>query len=210
MRVFLTGGRGGIGSAIIEQLTENGIDTIAPSSSELDLSSDFDCSAYPEVDGFIHCAGINILARHENINASEFSRLFKINTLSFVSLCSQLKIKKGGSIIAIGSLYANTTKEDRIQYTMSKHALYGAVKTIALEKAIDKIAVNMVSPGFADTPMTRINNSAERIHYLNENIPMGMVDAEQIAAMCVYLITKNKAITGQNIIMDGGYSLKGL
>jgi 3-oxoacyl-[acyl-carrier protein] reductase len=210
MRVFLTGGRGGIGSAITEQLAENGIDTIAPSSSELDLSSDFDCSAYPEVDGFIHCAGINILARHENINASEFSRLFKINTLSFVSLCSQLKIKKGGSIVGIGSLYATTTKEERIQYTMSKHALHGAVKTIAIEKAKEQIKVNMISPGFVDTAMTRRNNTEQRIADLNSMIPLGMVNSQQIASMCVYLITKNTSITGQNFIIDGGYSLRGL
>lgn len=210
MRVFLTGAMGGIGSAIKQTMQDHGICVISPSSSELDLSTTNDLSVYPELDGVIHCAGINKLAHHTVVDAADFFRLFTINTLSFVTLCSKLNIKPNSNIIAIGSLYANTTKEDRIQYTMSKHALYGAVKTIALEKAIDKIAVNMVSPGFADTPMTRINNSAERIHYLNENIPMGMVDAEQIAAMCVYLITKNKAITGQNIIMDGGYSLKGL
>lgn len=210
MRIFLTGGRGGIGSAITEQLTENGIDTIAPSSSELDLSSDFDCSVYPEVGGFIHCAGINILARHENINASEFSRLFKINTLSFVSLCSQLKIKKGGSIVGIGSLYATTTKEERIQYTMSKHALHGAIKTIAIEKAKEQIKINMISPGFVDTAMTRRNNTEQRIADLNSMIPLGMVNPKQIASMCVYLITKNTSITGQNFIIDGGYSLRGL
>lgn len=210
MRIFLTGGNGGIGSMIQNQLHEIGIEVISPTSSELDISDIGDISFYPEVDGFIHCAGINKLVRHDIMVSSEFFNLFAINTLGFVKLCSTLKIKAKSNIIAIGSLYATMAKENRIQYTMSKHALYGAVKTIALEKASQQISVNMVSPGFVDTLMTRKNNTDERISELDNNIPLGLVDANQIAAMCVYLVTKNTAITGQNIIIDGGYSLKGI
>ena len=69
-----------------------------------------------------------------------------------------------------------------------------------------KIKVNMISPGFVDTPLTRKNNSIERINDLNNLIPLGLTDATEIAKMCLYLINQNKAITGQNLIIDGGYS----
>lgn len=209
MRVFLTGGNGGIGSAIRVEMESNGIEVIAPSSSELDLGTNFDCSSYSEMNGFVHCAGINHLAQHDVVDLASFARLFSINTMSFVSLCSQLRFAPQSNIIAVGSLYATSTREERIQYAMSKHALYGAVKTIALEKSKQQIKVNMVSPGFVDTPMTQKNNTENRIQYLNSVIPLGLVDATQIASLCVYLMTKNKAITGQNLIVDGGYSLKG-
>lgn len=210
MVVFLTGGNGGIGSIIHTSLVDAGVDVIAPSSSELNLSGEFDVSQYPEVDGFIHCAGINNIAAYDEIEVSKLYELLGVNTVSFVELCSKLKIKSNSNVIAIGSLYATSTKEGRIQYAMSKHALYGAVKTLALELAHNKVKVNMISPGFVDTPLTRKNNTQERIDYLNKNIPLGMTNPLEIANLCVYFIKHNQAITGQNILVDGGYSLKGL
>lgn len=209
MRVFLTGGKGGIGSTIRTAIERNGIEVIAPSSLEMNLETDLDCSSYPKVNGFVHCAGINLLAKHDQIDSTAFARLFAVNTMSFVSLCSKLRFAQRSNIVAIGSLYATETREERIQYAMSKHALYAAVKTIALEKATQQIKVNMVSPGFVDTAMTRKNNTEDRIRYLNSTIPLGLVDADQIASLCVYLLSINTAITGQNLIVDGGYSLKG-
>ena len=68
----------------------------------------------------------------------------------------------------------------------------------------------MISPGFIDTELTRKNNSPERINILQENIPLGLTDPWEVGKMCVYLIKHNNAITGQNLIIDGGYSLKGI
>jgi NAD(P)-dependent dehydrogenase (short-subunit alcohol dehydrogenase family) len=210
MTVFLTGASGGIGSIIQEALKKANIEVIAPTSQELNLSKEIDVSVYPEVNGFIHCAGINNLANHTDIKTNELNNLLLVNTISFVELCKKLKLKPNSNIIAIGSLYSLFTKENRIQYTMSKHALYGAVKTLALEKSISNIKVNMISPGFVDTPLTRQNNTEERINYLNENIPLGLTDPWEIANLCLYLIQNNNSITGQNILVDGGYSLKGI
>ncbi len=210
MRVFLTGGGGGIGSAIAEELIEAGVEVIAPSSSELNLSGEFNVTNYPPVDGFIHCAGVNNLAPHDKVRAGELYQLLGINTVSFVELCSQLRLKDGANIIAIGSLYATMARENRLQYTMSKHALLGAVKTIALEKAPSNIKVNMISPGFVNTALTIKNNTQERIDYLSNTIPLGLTNPCEIANLCVYFIKHNNAITGQNIKVDGGYSLKGI
>lgn len=207
MVVFLTGGSGNIGKCIKEELIDNGIKVIAPNSKELDLTSEITPYHKP-VDGFIHCAGINKVASYASAN--HFNYTLKVNAISFVHLCASLKFSEGSNIIAIGSLYATETREGRIQYAMSKHALLAAVKTIALEKAWKNIKVNMVSPGFVDNAMTRKNNTQERIKHLQKATPLGLVDAKQIAELCLYLLTKNTAITGQNIIVDGGYSLVGV
>lgn len=209
MRIFLTGGSRGIGLVIKDTLQQAGIEVICPTSKELDLSTDFSIEPLT-VDGFIHCAGINIIADHKNISQAELLKIFQINTFSFVKLCSELTFTQGSNIVAIGSLYSTQTRESRIQYTMSKHALHGAVKTLALEKALDKVKVNMISPGFVDTTLTRKNNPEERIDFLDRNIPLGLTDSCEIANLCLYLIKQNNAITGQNITVDGGYSLKGI
>ena len=91
---------------------------------------------------------------------------------------------------------------------MSKHALHGAVKTLAIEKS-PEVLVNMVSPGFVDTPLTKQNLSSKEIKELNNKIPLGLTDAWSIADFLLYMIKHNKSITGQNIVMDGGYSLIG-
>jgi NAD(P)-dependent dehydrogenase (short-subunit alcohol dehydrogenase family) len=208
MIIFLTGGRGGIGSTISKALKQAGINVIEPTSKELDLNSNFKVNY--KVEGFIHCAGVNNIKKHSDVTSEEFTNLFNINTFSFIKLCGQLKFTPGSNIIAIGSLYATNTKENRIQYAMSKHAMYGAVKTLALEKSSEGIKVNMVSPGFVDTKMTRKNNSSDRLNYLEKNIPLGLTDAWEIANLCVYLIKNNRAITGQNILVDSGASLKGI
>jgi NAD(P)-dependent dehydrogenase (short-subunit alcohol dehydrogenase family) len=64
----------------------------------------------------------------------------------------------------------------------------------------------MISPGFIDTLLTRKNNTQERIDQLKSIIPLGLTDTDEIAKMCLYLLKENKAITGQNLVVDGGYS----
>jgi NAD(P)-dependent dehydrogenase (short-subunit alcohol dehydrogenase family) len=210
MVVFLTGGNGGIGQVIHQVLTQNNIEVLAPKSEDLNLNGEFDVSMYPEIDSFIHCAGINPVSQLDDIKIPDVITTYNINTVSFIKLCSKLKIKNNSNIIAIGSLYATETRDGRLSYAMSKHALLGAVKTIALEKANQHVKVNMVSPGFVDTPLTRKNNTDERIALLNELIPLGLVNPLEIANLCLYLVRYNNSITGHNFIVDGGYSLKGI
>jgi NAD(P)-dependent dehydrogenase (short-subunit alcohol dehydrogenase family) len=203
MRVLLTGATGGIGSEIHNALVSEGIEVLAD---RIDLSRDFVINE--SVDGLIHCAGINIVKHHRELQFPEFERLFHINTWSFVKLCSQLKFSKGSNVIAIGSLYANSTKAGRIQYSMSKHALLAAVKTLALELSEDQIKVNMVSPGFVDTHMTRKNNTESRIQDIKSLTPLkDLISPQEIANFCLYLMKYNRNMTGQNIEIDGGYKL---
>jgi 3-oxoacyl-[acyl-carrier protein] reductase len=210
MKIFLTGGSGGIGKAIKQVLEAENIEVIAPTSKDLDLSKNLQNIDYPTVDGFIHCAGVNNVANIDNISTTDLLDIYKINTVSFIELCKHLKINNNSNIIAIGSLYSTGTKEGRLQYSMSKHALFGAVKTLALEKSHSKIKVNLISPGFVNTPMTIKNNTLERINFLEENIPLGLTQTWEIGNLCLYLIKHNNTLTGQNLIVDGGYSLKGI
>ena len=201
----MTGASGGIGSEIKSILLENSIEVIELTSKEYDLSSDI---MFPEIscDGFIHCAGINILNKAAHMEDETFLKVFKVNTLSFLNICKQLKFNEKSNIVAIGSLYSFLVKPERLNYSISKHALLAAVKTMALEMSDQKIKVNMVSPGFVDTKLTRLNNSQERIEELNQLVPLGLTNANEIAKICLYLVKENQAITGQNIVIDGGYS----
>jgi 3-oxoacyl-[acyl-carrier protein] reductase len=202
MKIAITGSSGGIGKNICNLLENYNIDIIKL---QIDLSNDFDIEL-ADLDGLIHCAGVNYISGYENIDISNFEKLININSLSFFKLCQKLKFNAGANIIAIGSLYATSVKPHRMMYSFSKHGLLAIVKTLALEMSHNKIKVNMISPGFVDTALTRKNNSTQRIEELDNLIPLGITSPEEIAKMCKYLITENQAITGQNIIIDGGYN----
>lgn len=209
MKIILTGSSGGIGSVILKELKENEIDVVEINPTEIDLSKDFEIRSVP-VDGLIYSAGINRINVHDEISDQDMTDIMNVNAFGFTRLCKKVQFNDGANIVAIGSLYATETRAGRLSYTMSKHAMFGAVKTLALEMAFNRTKVNMVSPGFVDTELTRKNNSLERIQQLNNNIPLGLTSASEIANICVYLMKHNNAITGQNIIVDGGYSLVGV
>lgn len=214
MRVLLTGNTGGIGKHIQNKLEKSGINVVVINSKFCDLASIQDLGNFlknhKSFDGLIHCAAINPVASMSEVNFHDLERTFNINTFSFIKMCQDIEFTSGSNVLAIGSLWATGTKEGRGQYSMTKHALYSAVKTLALEMSNNNIKVNMISPGFVDTDMTRKNNSEEKIKSISDFIPLGLTAPTEIANMCEYFITNNKSITGQNIVIDGGYSIKNI
>lgn len=214
MRVLLTGNTGGIGKHIQDKLENSKIEVVVINSKICDLSNikaidDF-LKNNKIFDGLIHCAAINPVDNMSEVNFNDLVETFNINTFSFIKMCQDIQFTNGSNILAIGSLWATGTKEGRGQYSMTKHALYSAVKTLALEMSNNNIKVNMISPGFVDTEMTRKNNSKEKIKSISDFIPLGLTDPSEIANMCEYFMTNNESITGQNIIIDGGYSVKNI
>lgn len=208
MKILITGSTGGIGQVIAKQCTEHHHDVHCLLRNNHDLSKKVNINAQ-NIDALIYCAGINKPSSYKDLSEDNIQKTFRINVLSFIEMCQQIHFNDGANIIVIGSLYATETRADRLAYTMSKHAMYGAVKTLAIEMAKQNIKVNMVSPGFVLTPLTQQNNTLDRIQYLQNSIPLGMTQPSDIADVCIFLLN-NRNMTGQNIIIDGGYSLIGI
>ena len=113
------------------------------------------------------------------------------------------------NVVAISSLYGFTARKMRLPYVASKHALEGIVKSISIDLS-PNILINSIRPGFVDTPMTRENNSEDKIKQIINKIPSGgLVDGSQIALFAKFLIENNTSMTGQSITIDGGYSVGG-
>jgi 3-oxoacyl-[acyl-carrier protein] reductase len=94
---------------------------------------------------------------------------------------------------------------------MSKHALVGVVKTLALELAEEGVLVNAVSPGYIDTSLTRANNDEATIARLTSAVPMRRLGTPEDVAEVVYFLgsTDNRYVTGQDVVVDGGFSIDG-
>jgi 3-oxoacyl-[acyl-carrier protein] reductase len=116
--------------------------------------------------------------------------------------------RKSGRIINIGSIVGATGNPGQANYCAAKAGLSGLTKSLAQEIASRNITVNLIAPGFIDTPMTDALNDAQK-SALNEKIPLGrMGTPADIAAAVVYLASDEAAwITGATLHINGGMAM---
>jgi 3-oxoacyl-[acyl-carrier protein] reductase len=218
--LFLLGAHGGIGAAIADKFAAHGYEIIAPHSKELDLAVPESISGYfysrnIKAHAFISSAGINIPKPLETVTQQDIDHTAAVNVNGVFAVLKYLlpgfKEENNGHILMISSLYSFLSRANRLPYAMSKHALDALVKTAALELGSSNIKVNALSPGFVDTKMTRKNNDPSIIRTFEERIPLQRLALPgEIANVAFFLCSpENSYITGQNIIVDGGYSVGG-
>ena len=220
MRVLITGASGGIGKAIVTVYQENGYIIDAPTHAELDLASPESVNLFIQKNIeknyqiIINNAGINHIAYIEKLKASDMDEMMYVNLLSPLALIQgfvpSMKQNHFGRIVNIGSIWGVISKPGRTGYSITKHGLHGLTKTLALELAEDGILVNTVAPGQTLTDLTRKNNSADDIRKMEKDIPVGrLADPMEIAKAVFFLGNeKNTYITGQELVVDGGLTIK--
>ena len=208
MRILITGGSRGIGSDICEIFKKYGHEVIAPTREELDLSQPF--SFIPDkIDILINNAGINIIdSIFEGENYDEIMTVNYFSPLRLFKLClPHMKKQNYGRVVNIGSVWVDYAKPGRSSYSASKNALHSLTKAITAEYGTYNILANTVSPGFFITDMTFQNNTEEDLKDLRSKIPLGRLGyTNEVADLVYYLSVNNSYISGQNIVIDGGYS----
>jgi 3-oxoacyl-[acyl-carrier protein] reductase len=220
VRLFLTGGHGEIGAAIRVRFEREGYEVVAPRSRELDLS---DVAAIPAFlaghpdgfDAFVHCAGFNTPRPLSEVPVEELERSFRVNALSFVRICQLLapgfERRGGGYVLGISSIYGVISREKRLAYSTAKHALIGAVKSLALELGPLGVLVNALSPGFIDTALTRRNNDEATIRTLAAATALRRMGTPADMAEVAWFLCSpaNRYVTGHDVVADGGYTAGG-
>lgn len=218
-RVLVLGGLGGIGSAIAQLFSERGDEVISTGRADLELSQPESISAFfarsgTQFDVVVHSAGHNNPQLFATLSVEEIEQSLQANLLGFLRVLKhvdpQLR-RNGGHVLAISSLYGFLARRGRLPYVVSKHALIGAVKTLAIELAPHGVLVNALSPGYVMTKMTTKNNPPDTIARLRAGIPVGRLgDPREIAEVAYFLCSRsNTYVTGQDIVVDGGFSIGG-
>jgi NAD(P)-dependent dehydrogenase (short-subunit alcohol dehydrogenase family) len=169
-----------------------------------------------KLDGFVHCAGIEETIPLTMYNPENTAKIFNINVFSGIELLRFFSKKKysndGASIVFISSVMGELGQPGKIGYCATKSAVLGVVKSSALELAKRKFRVNAVSPGVVNTPMTQKLFSQiehQNIERINQMHPLGVGEVEDVVPIIAFLLSDNsKWITGQNIKIDGGYSIQ--
>lgn len=220
MRALITGGNRGIGRATVQLFEQHGYEVIAPSRAELDLSNSDSVEAFIDahrdepIDTIVNNAGINDLALIENADDETIARMFEVDLVSPIRLlrgfAPALKRSQAGRVVNIGSIWAAVSKPGRGLYSAAKQGMHGITNALALELAADGVLVNTVCPGFTATELTTQNNTPEQIAAIEQDIPLGrMARPEEIAAAVYWLgSTENSYITGQKILVDGGFTIR--
>ena len=118
---------------------------------------------------------------------------------------------RGGSIIHMSSQMGHVGAARRTVYCMSKHAVEGLTKAMAVELAPAGIRVNSVAPTFIETPLTRpMLEDADFRESVNANIPLGRVGQPEDVVGAVLFLASDAArfITGDSLKVDGGWTAR--
>jgi 3-hydroxybutyrate dehydrogenase len=180
-------------------------------------------ATWGSLDVLINNAGMQYVSPVEHFPTETFERMIQIMlTAPFILtklVLPGMKRQKFGRIINIASINGLVGFAGKAAYNSAKHGVIGLTKTVALETATDGITVNALCPGYVDTVLVR-NQLADvaALHRLSHEDAMEkvilplvpqrrLIEMKEIAEYAVFLSGEHaKGITGQAIVIDGGYT----
>lgn len=214
---LVTGASRGIGAAIAQKMRNEDIYVLTPNRQQLDLSSNESIDAFLSsldvpIDILINNAGINTISRTIEVTDQNIENTLQLNLVAPLRLSRgiipQMIQRRFGRIVNVSSIWSVVSKPGRVTYAASKAGLNSLTQTLALELAPYNILVNAVAPGYTNTELTKMNNTADQIEEIKKLIPLGrLAEPEDIAEVVYFLCSQaNRYITGQVILADGGFS----
>jgi NAD(P)-dependent dehydrogenase (short-subunit alcohol dehydrogenase family) len=119
-----------------------------------------------------------------------------------------MRERSWGRIVNLTSIFGVVSKTGRASYSSSKFGLAGMTASLAVEVAGDGVLANCVAPGFVDTELTRRVLGDAGIAEMINSVPAGrLAQPEEIAHAVQFLASpRNSFITGQSLIVDGGFT----
>jgi len=175
-------------------------------------------SAVPVLDVLVNNAGMNIPEPFVAVSEANLDRVLDINVRAMF-LVAQAAVRKmlaapdrktrGGAIINITSQMGHVGAPTRTVYCLTKHAIEGFTKALAVELAAQNIRVNSIAPTFLDTPMTQpMFARPEFAKWVLDRIPMGRLgQLDEVAAAVVFVASEAASLmTGTSLVIDGGWT----
>ena len=172
-------------------------------------------AALPSLDVFVNNAGTNIPEPFVEVTDEHLDSLLDLNVrAAFIAAQAaarkMIEAKRRGAIINMSSQMGHVGAVNRSVYCLTKHALEGLTKAMALELAPHGIRVVSVAPTFIDTPMYEKMKAAkpEFAQWVEQRIPLGATGKpEDVAAAVVFAASPAAAlVTGTSLVVDGGWT----
>ena len=234
-KALVTGATGGLGGAIARTLHAQGasvalsgtraeaLDALAAELGERIAIVPCNLSEKDSVEALVPAAeeklgGLDILVNNAGITRDNLFMRLKDedwDSVLAVNLTAAFRLTRAavksmmrrryGRIVSIGSVVGTTGNPGQGNYAAAKAGLIGMSKALAAEVASRNISVNVVAPGFIESPMTQALNEKQREGILAD-VPMGRLGAgADIAAAVAYLASEEAGyVTGQTLHVNGG------
>jgi NAD(P)-dependent dehydrogenase (short-subunit alcohol dehydrogenase family) len=164
------------------------------------------------VDILVNSAGVVLLDPALELSAEMWDTTIAVNlTASFrmAQAAGRVMTAAGyGRIINLASQASVIALDQHVAYCASKAGIVGMTKVLAMEWARSGVTVNAVSPTVVETPLGKLAWAGEKGDAMRERIPTGrFARPEEVAALIAYLAGEDAGmVTGENILIDGGYS----
>jgi 3-hydroxybutyrate dehydrogenase len=201
---------------------------LSASGHKLDVSRQADIDALAEqvqVDILINNAGLQYVAKLESFPADKWRLLMDVLLVGPAMLTRaflpQMKARGFGRVINIGSIHALVASPYKSAYVAAKHGLLGFSKVIALEAAEFDITINTICPSYVKTPLVEKQISQQAVeHGISEdevirNImlePMpkkAFIEMSELCASVAFLLSPAaRNMTGQTLVLDGGWTAR--
>ena len=232
--VLITGAGRGIGRACAVAFAAAGAHVIAVARTESDLRSlskenpeaieiwvdDVTKESFYQrietltvIDVLINNAGTNRPQPFVDVDTETLNSVIDLNVRAMfqtAQAAARIMIKGGGgAIINMSSQMGHVGSPDRTVYCMTKHAVEGLTKAMAVELAPEGVRVNALAPTFIETPMTgSMLDDASFKEFVNRMMPLGKVGhPNDVAVAALYLASDVSAmVTGHSLRIDGGWT----
>jgi NAD(P)-dependent dehydrogenase (short-subunit alcohol dehydrogenase family) len=175
---------------------------------------------FGHIDILVNNAGIYQAKAFLDYTAQDFQTLLDVNVMGvihFTQACLPgMQARKQGRVINMASTAGKWGSRNQSAYNISKHAVVGLTRCVALEASPFGVTVNAICPGFVQTDMleelkaqvalTSGGSADEFVKAALARVPLGrMLTTQEIAGMAVYLgSAESSGMTGQSIHIDGG------
>ena len=168
-------------------------------------------TSLPRVDGMVYASGITkdgLLLRYKE---EDIDDVVSVNLKGAIVATKHALMKMrrtGGSIVLISSVVGITGNIGQSIYAATKSAMFGFVKSVALEMGRKNVRINAVAPGFVDTPMTKDLPDAVKEEYIKRCPLRRIATPQEVASAIVFLLSDAASyITGEVLSVDGGSSV---
>jgi len=170
----------------------------------------------PHLDGLVNNAGYQEYLPVPFIKKDKLEAILSVNTVAPITLLQKLlkskKITKGGSVVFTSSLAGmGINAPGNSMYAATKGAISAFVTGAAIDLSPKKIRVNAVCPGMVNTAIMDSGTvGEEELKADAANYPLGRYgEPEDIAFAIIYLLSDASSwVTGTNLVIDGGVSVK--
>jgi 2-hydroxycyclohexanecarboxyl-CoA dehydrogenase len=182
------------------------------SKSDIDALVAYAKERYGCVDVGINCTGWGLLSPFQETSEADLVKMMNLQfkgPFQFVQALVKV-MGQGGSIIMISSATATIMLEQHAAYMGTKAGIDHVVRCVANEFGARGIRANSISPGVTDTPMAGDSLKVPAVRKAFEDCyPLGRIGSiDDIAAAAIWLASDECFMTGQNLQVNGGLTLR--